>query len=709
MTPHTRTAPEPRTALTVAAMLAVLGGSHAPASAQTSPETGTPDTPDAPNRDASNVVTYEAGFFETYDPVTALHMVQRVPGFRLLAGGDVRGFAGAAGNVLINGERPTLKDDTVVDRLDRIPARNVARIELIRGQTGEYDLRGQSVITNVVLAEDTGPEVQWDVNLEKDLDRGNPEPEGSVSLSDQWGATRYTASLQGGRSVFANPQTERLFKNGEVAEDRFLDRIGKGHGVTANLNTETQLSETVLRFNGEVSYKTDSFQKSAREVPRAEGSNERTVVDSEGADTMSFELGGDVQTPLSEAFSLKAIALFSYSDADSFSSQEIRDASGRQVSLEFADSATAQSESIARLEFDWREFDDHTLKLNLEGAYNTLDNALELTRDTGNGPQPVPVPGANTRVEELRGDFALSDSWALGDFALDSELAVETSTIKQSGEVGAERSFFFLKPNLKVTYAPGSSQQTRLAFRRDVAQLDFNDFVSSTNFFDDDLDLGNPDLKPDNTWILELSHERRFGDIGAVELTGFFHWINDVQDLVPVVVDDRLFEVPGNLGDGKRYGLEFEATLPLAPIGLDGARLDLDGRWQHSEVRDPVTGRLRSLSGERDYEAEIAFRQDFDRARLAWGWSLALQDERSFFGADERDIHDAGPNLNAFIETTRWFGLKLRAKLENILNRDFRRDRRVFERRRALSPRAFREFRDGPRGRSLTLEISGSF
>src|SRR4051794_31047746 len=55
---------------------------------------------------------YEIAFFKPFSPSNALEVVQRVPGFSLDAGNtDVRGFGGAAGNVVINGQRPSSKAD----------------------------------------------------------------------------------------------------------------------------------------------------------------------------------------------------------------------------------------------------------------------------------------------------------------------------------------------------------------------------------------------------------------------------------------------------------------------------------------------------------------------------------------------------------------------------------------------------------------------
>jgi len=65
-----------------------------------------------------------------------------------------------------------------------------------------------------------------------------------------------------------------------------------------------------------------------------------------------------------------------------------------------------------------------------------------------------------------------------------------------------------------------------------------------------------------------------------------------VQDKLPLTTN---FNVPGNIGDGKRWDAIFESPIPLDTIGLDRSRLNFRMRWQDSSVDDPVTGVNRLL------------------------------------------------------------------------------------------------------------------
>src|SRR3546814_11186828 len=77
-------------------------------------------------------------------------MVKRLPGFVLVdSDGDVRGFAGATGNVVIDGKPPSSKSESLEAVLRRIPAASVARIEVIRGGAPGIDRGGHDVVANV--------------------------------------------------------------------------------------------------------------------------------------------------------------------------------------------------------------------------------------------------------------------------------------------------------------------------------------------------------------------------------------------------------------------------------------------------------------------------------------------------------------------------------------------------------------------------------
>src|SRR5687768_18399817 len=109
------------TGLYASAALLALGAPGVASAQSTTPG----DQPAPAPAQGTRTTSYDAAFFAQYAPRTALDIARRVPGFTLdLGNTDTRGFAGAAGNVVINGARPSSKAETLETTLARIPARS---------------------------------------------------------------------------------------------------------------------------------------------------------------------------------------------------------------------------------------------------------------------------------------------------------------------------------------------------------------------------------------------------------------------------------------------------------------------------------------------------------------------------------------------------------------------------------------------------------
>ena len=652
------------------------------------------------------IISYEAIFFERYNPITALDMLRNLPGFQIDDGDDARGFGGSAGNVLINGERVAAKSETPSDVLARTPVASVERIELIRGQTGGLDLRGQSVVANVILSSDAGGAAAWQLRSIVNLKSPGAFPFGRLSYSDRAGPLSYTVGGEVERTQFRFDAEERVLDGagalGELRREIFEET---GFRSEASINAELSLGRTALRVNGSFGYFDESGEEESERIPLS-GDPVLFVLEGSGFEELSAEIGGDVERSFADDFTAKLIGLYRRDDATDRGSLA-RGPSAVDAALgSVTSSETLDTEAIVRLELDYSGLPGHLIELSAEGAVNKLDSVFSLFEDEGAGLVPVDVPGAVTQVRETRGDFSISDSWSVGAVGFDGVVAAETSRIEQTGGFAAERSFFFMKPSLTATYAPNQQTQIRLRGLREIGQLDFFDFVSSTDLGDVELQLGNPDLAPETTWTFDASLERRFGEISVVTVTAFHDWISDVEDVVPVAGG---LEVPGNIGEGVRRGVSGEGVAPLDALGVAGGRLDFSGRYQFSRVTDPVTGETRRLSDERAWQAAVEFRQDLSAAQVSWGWDIAFRGARRFFGLDEDNRSQDRPDLDAFVETTRFAGLRMRFGMENLLNQGADRDRLVFDGSRDLAMVDFREVRERNNGREVLFSVSGNF
>ena len=113
-------------------------------------------------------VTYSASYFAQYGSVSAKDMIDRIPGVGSTTGGgssSTGGFRGAGGGsggrgfgsgsgaseILINGKRTAGKSNATSGLLDRINADQVSYIQIIRGTSGELDVRGTGQVINLSL------------------------------------------------------------------------------------------------------------------------------------------------------------------------------------------------------------------------------------------------------------------------------------------------------------------------------------------------------------------------------------------------------------------------------------------------------------------------------------------------------------------------------------------------------------------------------
>ena len=647
------------------------------------------------------IVIYTPDFFEQYFPVTALDLVNRVPGFSIDRGGDVRGFGGAAGNVLIDGERPSTKSDNIENILSRIGKGSVERVELIRGATGGLDLGGQqSVVVNVIRRADAGGTIPWEFQLSQDGSEFTPR--GTVSYSNKFRRTDYTVGVERFGFNFQEIGTENLINfNGP---NEFRDEIEDGRRGEWNLDIKTETSfdngDTFrLNFSGETGT-FDNTENSLRTPEGATGDDLFLQIRDNSND--EFEISSDYEHQFSEAFAIKVIGLINREFRTNISSLDIvRFDDEDNTSLSISD--RTEGEAIGRLEFDWNAWKRHTLQFGAEVAQNFIDSEFELFEDG----EEVMLLGANTRVSELRGEAFVSDSWTLNPkLTADLALAVEVSQIEQTGDVENSRTFVFPKPRLSFTYVPTSKSQWRLRLEQEVGQLNFFDFVSSANFDDADVDFGNPDLQPDRTLVAEGTYERRFGDIGVVSVTLFYNYVQDLIDLIPT---GPTTEATGNIGNGTRWGTEINFTAPFDLIGIPGARVDVTYRIQDSSVTDLVTGESRRFSNERPQLIEIDFRKEVPSLQSAFGFRYFERNRSQFFGVDEFINRDRFSRFNVFWETTLPVGVKVRGQVNNLFNVEQPRQRTVFDGSRALGNASFIEDRVRMNGTEVLFTVSGVF
>lgn len=626
---------------------------------------------------ATGTDVYPRAFFDRFYPQTALEMLQRVPGFALQRGADLRGFAGAAGNVLIDGERPTIKSGGLEDFLTRIPADAVDRIEVTRGAQRAGETAGQSIVANVIRKSQAVAGT-WSAEVERNIE-GLVYPRAEISIAAPLGAWRTTTKLNAfwERFVFTDFDRQRFDADGnlqlfdkETLPSTFTEAFIASEAKRAWLGG-------TLTLNGRFGY-SKFFQNTGRDgfvgrVPDGGVPDRRTDIrfDSE---FVEGEASADWAGNVAQNWTLKLLALGTLRDGSEGSLNRVAEPVEADPQLLRFNAARRPMELLTRATIG-QLTGAFRPEFGVELAYNRLQSSIALESEAGGVVTPIPLPASDVVVAEWRGEAFANIAWQFAPrWTLESGLAAEQSRITVTGDASGQNSFFFWKPSLAATFQPSATLQLRAGLRRTVGQLNFNDFAASANVEDDRLLAGNPDLGPDSVWRGSLTADYRLPSGFAFNLEAFHEWRSDV--LEQIVLPSGVAGL-ANAGSARVWGAQINGALPLKAV-LPGGLIEVASLFRDASFDDPVTGENRRVTGLANPIITVNFRQDVTAQRFAWGMRYEPPREVFIFFANEAIFEERSGQLTAFVETTRFFGVRMQLEVRNIAGQEFPRDRLLF-------------------------------
>jgi hypothetical protein len=643
------------------------------------------------------VVSYPPEFFADAHPNTALEMVQRLPGFALDTGNGVRGYEGAAGNVLIDGQRPAVKSEGIDSILQRMLATHVARIDVIRGGAPGIDMQGKTVIANVIT-------------------KGGDAARGIFHYADQhssdgrrWGTLRVEGSGQVGQRTWEGGLTISGFTDDSFGDGPGTQTNGAGVPIlaghihsqgwgTQNVLTgagETPLAGGRLRVNGRILDQVyDSDELDTIRLP-----NSHTEHDHQDDNKLQTELGARYNRGFGARTNIEVVALRQDKTeryADNF-------ATPSDTQIFHQDTGTA--ETILRGVVKFQQNPKLSWEAGAEGAYNTLANRI-LFSDNGAFQK---LPAANVDVNEKRGEAFAKAVWRpFSTITVEGAIREEGSRISSAGDRVLEKSLYYTKPRIAVTWAPDADNQVRLRYEREVGQLDFGAFVASTNLVAGVVLAGNPNLVPQQDLASEIAYERHFWGSGGLVLTARHLEITDAIDRAPVrAPDGSFFDTPANIGAATENDALVTLTLPLDKIGLKGAQLrgDYTRRW--SEVTDPTTGGKRAISGQHPSDWDAHYSQPI--GKFTYGVDAYGGWQERYYRFNAIQIDKLGTYVTPFVEWKPRPNLSWRIELDNVTARGFKHTFENFNGPRSAFPLAAVEQRTVRPGRIFYLRLRKTF
>jgi hypothetical protein len=557
----------------------------------------------------SSVLTYDAAFFADQRPNTAYDMIGRLPGFTFNDGNSARGFAGTAGNVLIDGQRPTSKSDDLQSILNRIPASDVDHIELIRGGAPGIDMQGQTVIANVIRKKEAS--TQWVLDVSDNFFQdGHTVPGASLNFTEHKGAATFEASATRyagfDDSVGWGFHKVTLYdQDGKIVSsyDQRAHTTGQGSGGAFTGAATIPLWNGTFKANLALQ---DSPFYSTANYYGAPG--DRFISDdSVGRNAeLGLHWNGKLGSWEDETLFLQRIGF----SKDVNASYQLNDD-------EVFNSSSTTGESILRetLRYPWS--DAFTIETGAEGAYNYLDG------DTAfflNGISQI-LPDAKAHVDEKRSEVFGQGTWKISpEWLFEAGARFEYSIISEQSDTNQSRSFFYPKPRAILTWSPSKDDQIRLRYEKVVGQLDFGNFIATGNLGGSGVTSGNSDLRPDQRTQYEFAYEHHFWGKGSLTLQLIHEDIKDVVDLVPVLAPDGItyFDAPGNIGNGQNNQFNLQLQIPFDKLWIPNGLLKIESDIQLSSVRDPVTGLHRVITAERPQNITFKFTQDIVSLKSSW-------------------------------------------------------------------------------------------
>jgi outer membrane receptor for ferrienterochelin and colicin len=651
---------------------------------------------------------FAPSFFTDFNPSTALDMVNQVPGFGIDEGSGARGLGGTGGNVLVDGSRPTAKDQSIQSILSAIPVAQVERIELLEGAAAGAAASGQSLVVNVVRKAGSRPTSAANLQLTMHENRAvTPE----IELTHSRRVGPFTLELA---AEYEYGEYVRLlgFEGFRDGQGRWLERgpnedwrRDKDWSVRGSLNGT--VGGTKASLNLQTSGGT--FLRQWWHVSTLEGATAPFRVDNGRFDDewTSWEAGGSLERTIGGW----KVTLNGLANGRTGSNTDLAGFNriGTAPRFNRFTSSGESSEQVVRLAAG-RAFGAHQLEFGGEFARNQLEISNRFATGDGTAFTVVIDPRAinDTTVAEDRWEAFISDSWTISDsLTADLTLTGEWSTISQTGDARRERSFFYLKPRLSASWKPADGWTVRGRVERQLGQLDFGAFAFSTEVGDGRDRVGNTNLRPDQTIVSELGLERRWGQRGTASLTLVNEDITDAFATVPVdsngdgTIDG---EALGNLPSARRWGFQLAATLPLEAL-IPGLEVSINWRWRDAKVRDPLTGRDRLLDDWDGNNLNPSFVQRFPEAKWEWGAWAWMGSKSWQFSADQVLEWPAHDGWGVWARTTRFTGWTLEAGVDDPQGHTFRRIRTIYATDRRSPEVAREQYRERSNKARVYIEV----
>ncbi|MFC7419852.1 TonB-dependent receptor plug domain-containing protein [Iodobacter arcticus] len=536
---------------------------------------------------ATKTVILEADIVR-YGDSSLVDVLKRVPGISVRGvqgkGGQVRmrGLGSGYTQVMLNGERapPGFSLDSISPEL-------IERIEVARAATADASTQAIAGSINIILKRKVDMS-RRDIKLAASSDGGEPGIAVDGLLSDRDSGFSYTISGGIGRSKSVDVShvdqeernTEAVLSLARLTQKRDFgqsDRLNLaprlmwdlGHGNSINL-------ESLLRFQHSEGGGEELRLTGLGEPPPLVRDFTRSVSDSS---QFRSKLSVLHQLASGAKLDLKLGVTYNRREAESqLEGFDVKDlpALSRNITSLASDYGFSLSGKYMHAYVE-----GHSFVIGWEGEYNWRAED-KLRQETASGRPSIYRDDSYTAKVERLAVFAQDEWEILPQWSLYMGLRWEEIATQSEGNTMDEVSnrSSVLSPILQTLWKLAEKDQLRFALSRTYKAPNTRDLIPRRNVANDNSSTtpdtkGNPNLRPELAWGVDLAFEHYLEKGGVLSASIYARQIDDVILPSLMKINGKWVSQPFNQGRALLHGAELEAKFNVKQYWSDAPALDL--------------------------------------------------------------------------------------------------------------------------------------
>ncbi|MVN75113.1 TonB-dependent receptor [Hymenobacter sp. HMF4947] len=521
---------------------------------------------------------------------TATDVLQNVPSVAVDQNGAVT-LRGASGvTIFIDGKPSGAAGGGNGTSLDQIPASSIDRIEVITNPSARYDAAGAGGIINIILKKNqrdglngvasvgAGTRDKYTSSLTLNYRKGKLNAFGSYDFRrDQ----RFTTGSLDQTTVApvldpatgqptATPHTLFLHqdRNGQTYLTSHAVRLGLEYSLPAD---QTLTLAVQPRFNQNAADETLHSRQNDRTLgqPVYVGTSDRQNATTGHSNSADITLDYRRIWPARPGSELTASAVYTPLRGATAIASGLQYLGDGALATQQQNFTTRLNQGAAQVDFTQPLGEKGRLETGAKSTWRSYDNTYDFASSL-----PVLYQQSIFLYQEYIQAAYASLGGEHGKLHYQGGLRLEqTNTHGQQVTTSEEfrRSYLNLFPSATLAYELPRDQRAQLSYSRRVQRPDQGELNPFTDRSDPlNFNTGNPALLPEYIDLVELGHQKSFGNKASLSTTVFYSVESQTIKPFRQIVTDPLTgnQVTStsriNLGDEINYGLELVGSFPLA-------------------------------------------------------------------------------------------------------------------------------------------------